>query len=83
MSTRRISQRDALKMRRELIAIRAAEQVMRNRYAKTWPGGTPIWSIKMAYDAKAAMTTARALRHMLVAVPDGDDLKIFALREGE
>lgn len=77
--TRKISQRKARALLREVNALRAEREKQRSRWARNYPGGVHIATSKPAETARVAIQTARSLGHAVVAVENQDSVLYYAL----
>ncbi len=77
---RKISQREARKMRKRLAELDQMERVRRNRWASDYPGGVHLTSLTVSDQAMAGRLAASNLfGAALVAKFDSGTLRIFAI----
>lgn len=82
MSRRKISQREARRLRKRVAELEQRESDRRNAWVRDWPGGVDLGS-GLAVHASWwwCVQTARKLGSAVVAIPvDGDKLKLFAVK---
>lgn len=82
---KKISQRDAQRMRRRLRALDAMEYERRRHYVQSWPGGVPLGAIGVESSAeievRGEVRAARKLGHYVVAtVNDDGSITLFAVK---
>lgn len=84
MSTRKtISQREARELKRRVAELEAAEDLRRNAWADTWPGGVNIATLTIPDTTRAAVHTARLLKHaVVVSLTSDGSLRLHALPLG-
>ena len=80
MSAKRISQREARRLRARVIALETEREDARRTYASNYPSGTNIARMSIACDGAilSAIKTARALRHAVVVTTCGNELMFYA-----
>jgi len=78
--SKKISQREARRMQRELRQRDADESRRRSRWKADYPGGTHIDTIVLSDVEFSIVDTAMKLNHAIVAKLDGGTLKLFAVR---
>ena len=81
MGRRTISQREAQRLRRRVAELEAMDRARESGWSADYPGGICFWSMTLGAETIAAMKTAAALRHAVVAKLDGNKLLLFALRQ--
>lgn len=76
-----ISQREARRLRKQLRELEQRDNRRSNAWAQDYPGGTVIATISLAALPKenSAISTARKLKHAVVAISDGDLVRFYAL----
>lgn len=82
MSKKIISQREAQALRRRVQQLEEAEDRRRNAWAKTWPGGVHLTTLRIGFGSVVReVLTARKLRHAVVVIPNegNDTLDLYAL----
>jgi hypothetical protein len=83
----RISQREALRLRRRVEALESMLLSQRRAYSQEWPGGVDICRFDFSNSTAAIpeiVRTARKLGHAVVAVGDETDtVRFIALRHPE
>lgn len=78
-----ISQREARELKRRVAELEAREDRRRNAWADTYPGGANIVTCPITESTRAAVHTARLLRHAVVATLSSDgSLRLYALPLG-
>lgn len=82
---KKISQREAHRLRARVEELELREHARRNVWSRKYPGGAHIGSLSLkntGSDVDARIHVARLLKHAVVVVDDGDDLCFYALPEG-
>lgn len=79
MTRKVISQREARELQRRVTRYEAREELRRDRWTKSYPGGTNIAQVTLDTVTAARISTARTLRHSIVATLDGQTLMLYAL----
>lgn len=82
MKRQAISQREARALRAEVQRLREHIEQQRNRWMRTFPGGTHIASINYANDREftpAVIANSRLLGHAVVCTTDGAQVRFYAL----
>jgi hypothetical protein len=78
-----ISQREAHELRRRVVELENIEDRRRNAWADSYPGGANIATLCTTIDVRAAVHTARLLKHAVVVTLSSDgSLKLYALPLG-
>lgn len=78
-----ISQREARELKRRIAELQAMEDRRRNAWADTYPGGVNIATTGVDSGTRAAVHTARLLKHAVVATLSSDgSLRLYALPLG-
>lgn len=78
-----ISQREARELRRRVVELESAEDRRRNAWADSYPGGANIMTISVTSDVRAAIHTARLLKHAVVVTLSSDGgMRLHALPLG-
>lgn len=77
----RISQREAHRLRKRVIALEARDHGRLKRWASAWPGGTMItsWDCAEGNAALVTVRTARMLGHAVVVVAEERTLRFYAV----
>ena len=82
MTTKRISQREARRLRKRVEELERQDNRRRNAWANEYPGGVNIGSVTLA-DADChvigAIHAARLLKHAVVVTRTGGTINFFAL----
>ncbi|HEX7646352.1 MAG TPA: hypothetical protein VF450_02955 [Noviherbaspirillum sp.] len=80
MKRKPISQREARQLRKRVKQLEAARDAMEAPWARTFPGGTYLLSLKTGDDDDAAIKTARKLRHVIVGTRvNNNQLDLYAV----
>lgn len=78
-----ISQREARELRRRVAELESIEDRRRNAWADPYPGGANIITINITSEVRAAVHTARLLRHAVVVTLASDSsMRLYALPLG-
>lgn len=77
MPTKRISQREARRLRQRVADLERRERRRREVWCGDWFGGTDVGRVTVSADTYAALHTARRLSHALVAVTDNNNVVRF------
>ena len=77
---KKISQREARRMQRELRQRDQNESQRRARWITSYPGGTHIDAIVLSDVERAIVDTAMKLNHAIVAKLDGGVLNLYAVK---
>ena len=77
--TVKISQAEARRLKKRVKELEGVINDQRSSFATDWPGGVNFWTLTIMTETQAAVVTARALNHAIVAVPCGDELRLYAL----
>lgn len=80
MPTKRISQREARKLRKELDRMREAERMRGIQWRSGYPGGVHVQNVTVSPEAAARLDTAARLDHALVAKIEGSTLRLYAMK---
>lgn len=78
--SKRISQREARRLRQRVDQLERAIERQRASYAQEWFGGVNIASHQMPDSVAACIRTARQLKHAVVVIgDDSDSIRFMAL----
>lgn len=78
--TPKISQREARRLRKEVMRLNAVLSKQQNDWSEDWPGGTHICTIfQLPELVMASIRTARRLNHAVVVVDVRDEVNVYAL----
>jgi hypothetical protein len=78
---RKISQREARQLRKDLQSLVALHVAQANTWASEWPSSTSIGKLQVADDSKmyGRIEAARMLKHAVVAIAEGNgNIRFFA-----
>lgn len=81
MSAKKISQRDAQRLKRRVDELEQNLHHMRNRWSSAWvPGWVNIDNFVLSDAQFARLSTARLLKHAVIIVPavSGNEVKLYA-----
>lgn len=80
MPFKKITQREARKLRKELAALKEADSVRRAQWHHDYPGGVFIQNFLVGDVEAGKIGTAAKLNHVLVAKIDNKTLNIYAVK---
>lgn len=73
----RISQREARRLRKEVVQLREIEDKRRRSWSADYPGGVNLVNVVVQPDVHAIIKTARKLGHAVVVTNYGDNTAQF------
>lgn len=80
MAYKRISQREARRIQKALTAVNKVLENQRNQWCSDFPGGVHIATEpNVTAPTAAAIKTARALKMVIVVVPDSGGWRVYAV----
>lgn len=77
---RRISQREATRLRRRVAELETLEKQRNARWSKTYPGGAHIGTVRLTCEQVAIAATADKLGFLLIAKRDDFDLLLYGVK---
>ncbi|QEE24549.1 hypothetical protein CS053_08565 [Rhodanobacter glycinis] len=77
-----ISQREARELKRRVADLERQEDLRRNCYAQSYPGGMHIGALSVAIDDYVRVSVARRLKHAVVCTTENGVIQLYALPLG-